>query len=420
MILPPIIKRLLMLLSGAALGNLIVLAATPILTRLYGPDDFGLLAMFASTSGILGAVFCLRYEQAVYIPRTDRTALLLVAGGLFCAAIFLVLFTGIGALILWVFDETALGAWWLAVPLAGALLAVYNLLSNWAVRRHRVAIVVRTRVSRAVMQVCVQGGAGVTGFVPGGLMAGDLAGRVAGVWVLGRLFISARESVLLSAKRVWFAMRRYRRFPLVAAPGALVNVMVMQGVPLVLAFVYSPSVAGIYFLVQRLMAAPLALVGQSVAQVLTSELARKLASGDRGCFRLYARAVVGLAILGGIPIALVGVFAGPYLPTILGVEWRGSGDFLLALTPFFVGQFVVSPLANFMNALGRQGGLFTWDLLRLLVAFPVLILPDAFGWSVELAISLFSWVMFAFYILLSLWLGKLLWQEDASRQNLKS
>lgn len=404
----PLLRRLAALVSGAALGNLIVLAATPFLTRLYSPGDFGLLAMFASTSGILGAVFCLRYEQAVYVPKSDRTALLLVAGGLSCAVMLMVLFTGVSALSLWVFDETALGAWWLTVPLAGALLAVYNLLSNWAVRRHRVAIVVRTRVSRAVMQVCVQGGAGVTGFVPGGLMAGDLAGRVAGVWVLGRLFISARESVLLSAKRVCFAMRRYRRFPLVAAPGALVNVLVMQGVPLVLAFVYSPSVAGIYFLVQRLMAAPLALVGQSVAQVLTSELGRRLANGEGGCFRLYVKAVLGLSLLGGVPIALVGIFAGPYLPLIFGAEWVDAGKLLLILTPFFVGQFVMSPLANFMNTLGRQGALLIWDASRLLVALPALVLPGATGFDSATALLMFSWVMVIFYLVLMIWLGLLI------------
>ena len=186
------------------------------------------------------------------------------------------------------------------------------------------------------------------------------------------------------------------------------NVLVMQGVPLVLAFVYSPSVAGIYFLVQRLMAAPLALVGQSVAQVLTSELGRRLANGEGGCFRLYVKAVLGLSLLGGVPIALVGIFAGPYLPLIFGAEWVDAGKLLLILTPFFVGQFVMSPLANFMNTLGRQGALLIWDASRLLVALPALVLPGATGFDSATALLMFSWVMVIFYLVLMIWLGLLI------------
>src|SRR5690554_4992957 len=99
MTLSPLLKRLAALVSGAALGNLIILVATPMLTRIYSPDDFGLLATFASTSGILGAIFCLRYEQAVYVPCSNRMALLIVAGGLLCAGILTLSFTVIGALL---------------------------------------------------------------------------------------------------------------------------------------------------------------------------------------------------------------------------------------------------------------------------------------------------------------------------------
>jgi O-antigen/teichoic acid export membrane protein len=177
----------------------------------------------------------------------------------------------------------------------------------------------------------------------------------------------------------------------------------MQGAPVILGLYYSMAAAGLYFLVQRLMAAPLALVGQSVAQVLTAELGRRLSQNEGGCLRLFIKSSGGLLLIGGIPITLVGVFGEDVLPWLLGPEWKQAGAYLLALTPFFVGQFVMSPLANFLNILGRQGALLLWDGLRLVVALPGLILPGLFwDWEAEQSLWLFSALMALFYA--GLWL----------------
>ena len=51
----------LTLVSGTTFAQILTILATPILTRLYGPEDFGLLALFLSITGILGTIVCLRY-----------------------------------------------------------------------------------------------------------------------------------------------------------------------------------------------------------------------------------------------------------------------------------------------------------------------------------------------------------------------
>lgn len=410
--MPGLLRRLLALVSGTLAGNVIVLLATPILTRLYEPALFGELALFVSFSGVLGAVLCLRYEQAVYLPSSDRNASLLTAGAGGIALALTVISTGVAAGIVLLSGGGALGYWWLAVPLAGGALALFNLGSNWAVREHHVAVVARSRISRALVQVLVQLAAGTSGAMGGGLVLGDLAGRFAGLPALIRLYSARLSGCRPSFKRVMSVLRRYHRFPLISAPGALVNVVVMQGAPVILALFYSTTAAGLYFLVQRLMAAPLALVGQSVAQVFTAELGRRLGRNEGGYLGLYLKASGCLLLVGGIPIALVGIYGGNLLPSLLGPEWSQAGDYLLALTPFFVGQFVMSPLANFLNVLGRQGTLLLWDSARLVIALPGLILPGMFGWSVVQALWVFSLLMAVFYVVLFVVLYVEIWRRS--------
>ena len=46
----------------------------PVLTRLYGPEAFGFLALFTSITSIIGVVACMRCELAIMLPKTDEEA----------------------------------------------------------------------------------------------------------------------------------------------------------------------------------------------------------------------------------------------------------------------------------------------------------------------------------------------------------
>ena len=63
-----------LLAGGAVAGQAIIVAASPILTRLYSPEDFGVLAVFASLLSILSIVASLRYQLAIPLPKTDEEA----------------------------------------------------------------------------------------------------------------------------------------------------------------------------------------------------------------------------------------------------------------------------------------------------------------------------------------------------------
>lgn len=57
-----------MLVGGTAGPQLLRVLAAPLLTRLYSPDDFGLLAVYASLSALIGGTSSLRYELAFPLP----------------------------------------------------------------------------------------------------------------------------------------------------------------------------------------------------------------------------------------------------------------------------------------------------------------------------------------------------------------
>ena len=62
------------LVSGTAVAQIIKLAASPILTRLYDPGAFGLLGLFAAAASIIGVVSAWKYELAIVLPESDVEA----------------------------------------------------------------------------------------------------------------------------------------------------------------------------------------------------------------------------------------------------------------------------------------------------------------------------------------------------------
>ena len=62
----------IVLTIGTAIAQIIMIVTTPILSRLYDPEDFGLLATFSAVSGITATIVTLRYETAILIPKKDE------------------------------------------------------------------------------------------------------------------------------------------------------------------------------------------------------------------------------------------------------------------------------------------------------------------------------------------------------------
>ena len=77
----------LKLVTGTTFAQVITILASPLLTRLYGPEAFGFLALFTSITSIIGVIACMRYEMAIMLPKTDEEAANLLGLCLLCVTV---------------------------------------------------------------------------------------------------------------------------------------------------------------------------------------------------------------------------------------------------------------------------------------------------------------------------------------------
>ena len=72
-------RNVLTLMTGTTIAQAIPIAISPILTRIYTPEDFGIFALYMSMASILSVVATGRYELAIMLPKKDEDAINIVA-----------------------------------------------------------------------------------------------------------------------------------------------------------------------------------------------------------------------------------------------------------------------------------------------------------------------------------------------------
>lgn len=364
--------------SATGVAQIVALLAAPVLTRLYTPDDFGMFSVYASILSLVVVVACLRYELAITLPEENSSALALLSLSVF-AVLLLTFGCGVGV---YLFGDS-LGAWFglkdqkfllTFLPMSLLLAGLYKAGSYWAIRTKSFRIVAVSKISQSSTQTVTQIVLGVLSLGAFGLVIGELLGKVlanVALWIGIRRDDSANISHVTVAQ-LKFEASRYRKFPLISSWSAMINQAGGVAPTLLLAGLYGPVVAGWYALVQRVLAMPMDLVGQSIQMLYfgeASELIRKNTSALR---RLFLKSAAGLFLLGLIPASLLFFFGDTLFAFVFGEEWRQAGVFSQILSVAFLFRFAISPLTQTLNIIERQDLQLIWDACRLVAVVGVL------------------------------------------------
>jgi O-antigen/teichoic acid export membrane protein len=351
-----------------------MLAITPLLTRLYTPDEFGAFAVYSSVLLVGASIATLRYDFARPLTTEEATAaaLLVLAVAAVCltGCVVAVATAVIGDDFVRLADVAALEPYLWLIPVGVFGAGLYQALTYWSIRDRAFGRIARTRVAQAVAMGATQTLAGVASAGVVGLLIGALLGQVAGV---GRLGAAAGRELretgsALTLEKLRGTARRYRRFPLLSLPSGLTNSLGLYGPAILVAAFYGPVTAGWFALTQRALNAPTALLSNSVGQAYTGEAASLARTGSGSMLALFDSTLRRLALIALVPTLLAVAVSPALFEFVFGSEWRPSGEFAQVLAAMFFVQFVVVPLSQSLNILERLGLQLAYDNLRLVLA----------------------------------------------------
>ena len=386
-------RRLGLLSGGTLLGQAILLASSPLLTRLYTPTEFGALAVFSAITSLLFGIMALRYEFAIPVCHDERDALAVLAtSGLVVTALalFLLLLVYLFGkpFAAWVGLQDFAGLLWLMPPLMW-LWGLTLPLGAWSVRQGSFRVNAIGNFAQLATQAVVQLVLGFLGGGGGALIAGYSLGSVARLGVVSRVLRAADWANLrrLKPRRLRAVARAHWRYPVLSSSSTLLQ-SASQMLPAVLvAALYGPMAAGLFGLTQRVLGAPVRMLSEAASHVFLGEIARAEGPVLYRVFRRTALTFMAAGLAGAAPLLL----AGPALFALLfGEPWREAGTMAQLLAPLYLARFVVVPVSQTLNVTGRQHYHLAASLLNVCALGGSFGLGAAWGLPITVTVLLYS------------------------------
>lgn len=385
----------LKLVTGTTLAQIVVVLASPLLTRLYGPEAFGFLALFTSITSIIGVLVCMRYELAIMLPKTEREAVNLLALSLISVVVvsgltLLALFFA-GNTLLSLLKAPGLAPYLILIPPFVFINGIFLALNYWNSRTRQYGRLSVARVTNSLTTTGTQLETGIAGYATGGsLISANLVGSLVSTAVLGGQ-IWRDDRTLLSSNLSWreilAGLKRYKKFPLFDSLSALLDAVSWQLPVLLLAAFFSPVIVGFYALGFRILQFPMSLIGSAIAQVFFQRAAEAHKSGDLA-FLVQNTLTVLLRII-VFPMLILAVVGPDIFVVVFGEEWGEAGIYIQILSVWALFWFLYSPISTIYVVLEKQKFGLIFNVFNILTCSISLLIGGMMG-NVFIGLTLFS------------------------------
>lgn len=394
--------------SGSAFVTLIGFLLTPVISRIYTPEAYGLFAVFNTILNNINAFTTLSFLAAFVRPKEHDKFLSLVQLTFFLTVLsfFLVsagLFAWGDLLLDWLQAEKLKSVLFL-LPLVMLFANLNSIMINWYVRTKnftkRTSIDVGINFSAKLSTIGY--GAGISGTSPAGLIIGDLISKAIGTFFFLKSGIVRELGVLycsFSLKRIKAIALEYKRYPLFILPANYISIFSVQ-LPVFMLSSFGASAVGFFAFSASMLEIPLNLLGNAVSPVFLQKAADTYHTQRERLGEITLAVYSKLLYLGLIPFGILTIYGDWIFSFVFGEKWEMSGVFSGYLGFYFIFRLIAYPLSSIFTIIGRESYEFYANILILVLRAAGLGI-GIYLKDVSLAILLFSLGSLFFYFLIS-------------------
>lgn len=369
------LKNVGILMFGTAFAQVIGVAVTPLLTRIYEPEHFGILNLIVSIVAVLVSVTSLKYDQAVVVAKEHQEGFLLTKMTLIINALFFVLLMILVGLFSCQFSillgNESVRYFLFLVPVLIFFQSFFAVSKSFAIRTEQFKIISKAGVIKAIIKVASQLGLGLLNLGSLGLLSGP---------VFSAIFINQpvyKAAVKGFSSPVGYSFwrkenfetyktlfKKYIKFPKFSVASALANTAVLSGTNILIFKLFSAEELGYLALAQLALSIPLNLIAGAVGDVYFQKVTNEkhLEGNSRSSFKK----TFSLLFVIALPMVIIGhLFAESAFAFIFGDEWGISGVYASILIFLYAIRFINTPLSTTFLAYQKQNELMYLTLCQL-------------------------------------------------------
>lgn len=354
------------LTMGTAIAQLITIAAVPLLSRTYSPEDFGVLAMFMAVATITATLITGRYETTILLPSRDDEAATLV---LLALALSATLSISMAVASFAVMDNlpNLLGISTLGMLLPGAFLVAgaagaIATTQVWMNRRCAYRQMSMLKIVQSTLIMCLALLFAFFSMTKNGLIFAHVLSYMMAALLAMWLARSAANS--WNRKQLRNTAKTHIGSPKYLLPTAVLDVASLQLPVFLVTAKFGAEIAGHYSLAVRILSAPLTLVGSAIGQVFFQRSATDIDTNPRAVYVRYIKISALLCVLSVPPTILIVRYGTSVFGWALGSPWTLTGQMAQLLVISAAMYFIFSPTSSILLMLKKQKVLLAFGVIQ--------------------------------------------------------
>jgi O-antigen/teichoic acid export membrane protein len=412
------VKNIVIVASGTAFAQILTIAMTPVITRIYLPEEYGILSVYGSLLTLLSIGASLDYQKAIPIAEDDQSAYNLIAGAFIILLTFVIglslVFAFWGEQVIILLNSEVLIDYMYLISLGILFTGGYNIILHWSLRSKDFKAMTRTTVTQSIASNFSKVGLGLIGVGPLGLIIGQIIGQGGGISRLSFPLIKKRREIILALR--WVKVKklfiRYIKFPLFSAPSNYVYTAGVQAPIIILTALFGTATAGLYGLANSIVSLPISLLAMSVSEVFYSEVASIGKRNPSKIKSLLLKLSSKLALIGIIPLVVFVLF-GPWLFSfVFGQQWYDAGVYARLLAFIAYAHFLILPAGRILEVLEKQNISLFINILGLIVIILTFVSARLLGFTALQTIMLYTLVSTLNYLLIFIMVQRVLSKES--------
>lgn len=326
--------------AGTSVAQIIAFCSLFILTRIYGPAEFGDYSLIMAFAGFLGSVSCLSFDNAAMLTPKTSSLRNILAACMIVAFLFASVTTSMLLFYDWVFEpnmknyETIVKYSlfsWVYIFSSG----VYNAVSAIVARLNKNGAIALSKGMEPLLQYGLAIGLGLLGFGVFGLCLSSLVGLLAGILILWKAATTTigDGSNKIKIESVLEVISENKRLPKYHFFSSLLINFNTSALILMLSIFYNDAMLGLIALALRALRTPY-MITKPLGNVFTSMITNH-GSVDRLRW-IYITIVLKLILIAAVGILMLQFIPDSLMTWVFGDNWSGL------LTPIKILAIMVS------------------------------------------------------------------------------
>lgn len=363
--------------SGNVLAQMIGFAFTPFIARIYGPEAYGVFALFIAVVNNISPLSTLQFPSGYVAAENNKefvrllqiTLLVLFIGTIFvfgCIYIF-------KHELMSTFNLAEISAYLIWIPIYYFLMGVDNILLGWNIRlkefkRGAVAKIFSASLSKGVA-----------------ILYGVLAEPAALGIIIGNLlsypfesFVKFGPTIKRETARVfkdynWLELKstflKYKTYPTYLTTGTVVSNLSNQLPIYFLSIWFDQGIVGLFALANSMVNLPLSLIINSSTTVFLQKAAETIQNSGEKLKSLVVSLYQKLLLLSFVPLVLLALTSEWLFKLIFGAEWEQSGVFASILCMGAIFTVPGTPLSVLFRLMNKERIVFMTNIFFVGIKF---------------------------------------------------